>query len=50
MHQPMMLKKLKLSGSVKRAKPSRVNIKKKKKKSPFYHKVLECKSRKSRDT
>ena len=32
----MMLKKLKLSGSVKRAKPSRVNIKKKKKKKKVH--------------
>ena len=31
-------------------RPSRANTKKKKKKCPFHHRVLECKNRKSRDT
>ena len=60
-----MLKKLKLNGSRKIYRPSRTNTekkkkkmsdllgltpKKKKKRCPFHHRVLECKSRKLRDT
>ena len=42
-----MLKKLKLNDSMKTYKVSRTNSKKR---YPFHHRGLECKSRKSRDT
>ena len=48
-----MPKKLKLTGNWRPKRPSRTKSKKKKKKkkeSPFHHRGLECKSRKSRDT
>jgi len=44
---PVMLKKLKLNGSMKTYKTSRTNTQKR---CPFHHRGLECKSRKSRDT
>ena len=47
MPQPLMLKKLKLNGSMKTYRPSRINTKKR---CPFHHRGLECKSRKSGDT
>ena len=46
MPQPLMPKKLKLTGFMKSYKSSRTNTKKR---CPFHHRVLECKSRKSRD-
>ena len=42
MPQPLMPKKLKLTGSVKTYKPSRTNTKKR---CPFHHRRSECKSR-----
>ena len=42
-----MLKKLKLNGSMKTYKTFKTNTQKR---SPFHHRGLECKSRKSRDT
>ena len=47
MPRPVMLKKLKLNGSVNTYKTSRINTPKR---CPFHHRGLECKSRKSRDT
>ena len=47
MPQLVMPKKLKLDGSMRMSRPSRVNTKKR---CPFHHRGLECKSRKSRDT
>ena len=47
MPQPVMLKKLKLNGSIKTYKPFRTNTQKR---CPFHYRGLECKSRKSRDT
>ena len=46
MPRPVILKKLKLSGSMKTYKTSRTNIQKR---CPFHYRGLECKSRKSRD-
>ena len=43
----VMLKKLKLNGSMKTYKTSRTNTQKR---CPFHHRGLECKSRKSRNT
>ena len=43
----VMLKKLKLNGSMKTYKTSRTNTPKR---CPFHYRGLECKSRKSRDT
>ena len=48
MPQPVMSKKLKLNSFMMTYRPSRINTKKKK--CPFHHRGLECKSRKSRDT
>ena len=47
MPQQEMLKKLKLTGSIKTYIPSRTNTKKR---CPFHHRGLGCKSMKSRDT
>ena len=47
MPQPVMLKKLKLSGSMKTYRPFRTNIQNG---CPFHYRGLECKSRKSRNT
>ena len=47
MPQPVMLKKLKLNGSMKTCKTFRNNTPKR---CPFHYRGLECKSRKSRDT
>src|SRR5574337_16389 len=47
MPQPVMLRKLKLNGSMKTYKTSRTNTQKR---CPFHYRGLECKSRKSRDT
>ena len=47
MTQPVMLKKLKLNGSMKTYKPFRTNTQKR---CPFHYRGQECKSRKSRDT
>ena len=47
MTQPQLQKKLKLTGFMKSYKSSRTNTKKR---CPFHHRVLECKSRRSRDT
>ena len=50
--QPLKLKKMKLNGSMKTKSLYRTNTKKKKKRrrrSPFHHRGLKCKSRKSRD-
>ena len=41
MPQPVMLKKLKLNGSMKTYRPSKTNTKKRR---PFHHKELKCKS------
>ena len=46
MPQPVMLKKLKLNGSMK-TRPSRTNTQKR---CPFHYRGLGCKSRKSRNT
>ena len=46
MPQPVMLKKLKLKGSMKTYKTFWMNTKKR---CPLHHRGLECKSRKSRD-
>ena len=43
----VMLKELKLNGSMKTKRPSRTNIQKR---YSFHHRGLECKTRKSRDT
>ena len=45
--QPLMLKKLKLTNSMKTKRPFRTSTKKR---CPFHYRGLECKSRKSRDT
>ena len=45
--QPVMLKKLKLTGSMKTYKNSSINNQKR---CPFHYRGLECKSRKSRNT
>ena len=45
--QPVMLKKLKLNGSMKTYKTFRTNTQKR---CPFHYRGLECKSRKSRNT
>ena len=47
MSQPVMLKKLKMNGSMKTYKNSRANIPKR---CHFHYRGLECKSRKSRNT
>ena len=47
MLQPVMLKKLKLTGSMKTYKNSSINNQKR---CPFHYRGLECKSRKSRNT
>ena len=47
MPQPLMPKKLKLNSSMKTYRFHRTNTKKR---CPFHHRGLECKSRKSRDT
>ena len=47
MPQPLMLKKLKLNGSMKPTRPSGMNTQKR---WPFHYTGWECKSRKSRDT
>ena len=47
MPQPVMLKKLKLNGSMKTYKIFRTNTQKR---CPFHYRGLECKSRKSRNT
>ena len=47
MPQPVMLKKLKLNGSMKTYKTFRTNTPKR---CPFHYRGLECKSRKSRNT
>ena len=47
MPQPVMLKKLKLNGSMKPTKPYRTNTQKR---CPFHYRGLECKSRKSGNT
>ena len=47
MPQPVMLKKLKLNGSMNTTKPSRTHTQKR---CPFHYRGLDCKSRKSRDT
>ena len=47
MPQPVMLKKLKLKGSMRPTRPSRINTQRR---CPFHYRGLECKSRKSRDT
>ena len=47
MPQPVMLKKLKLNGSMKTSRPFRINTQKR---CPFHYRGLECKSRKSRNT
>ena len=47
MPQPVMLKKLKLNGSMKTIRPFRTNTQKG---CPFHYRGLECKSRKSRNT
>ena len=47
MPQPLMLKKLKLNGSIKTYRYSRTNIQKR---CPFHCRGLECKSKKSRGT
>ena len=50
MPEPVMLKKLKLNSSKKPYKSSQKQHQKKKKDLRFYHRGLECKSTKSRDT
>ena len=47
MPQPVMLKKLKLNGSMKTYKTFRTNTQKR---CPFHYRGMECKSRKSRNT
>ena len=47
MPQPVMLKKLKLNGSMRPTRPFRTNTPKR---CPFHYRGLECKSRKSRNT
>ena len=47
MSWPVMLKKLKLNGSMKTCRPFRTNTQKR---YPFHYRGLECKSRKSRNT
>ena len=47
MPQPVMLKKLKLTGSMKTYRPSRTNTQKR---CHFHFRQLECKSRKTRNT
>src|SRR5574337_2132521 len=47
MPQPIMLKKLKLNGSMKTYRIFRTNTQKR---CPFHYRGLECKSRKSRNT
>ena len=52
MSQALMLKKLKLNGAMMTYKTfyDQHQKKRKEKKCPFHHRVLECKSRKSRDS
>ena len=45
--RPVMLKKLKLNGSIRSIRPSRTNTQKG---CPFHYRGLECRSRKSRNT
>ena len=47
MPRPVLLKKLKLNGSMKNYKPSRTNTPER---CPFHYRGLKCKSRKSRNT